>query len=63
MQRVFPHGGAGGGHAVLPAEVWAAGQNTVRPPGQCQQAERPLGGEVGRNIETVVCSRVPQFRH
>ena len=46
LQCLFPHGGAGRGHAVLPAEVWAAGQNTVRPPGQRQQADRQLRAEV-----------------
>ena len=46
LQCLFPHGGAGRGHAVLPAEVWAAGQDTVRPPGQRQQADRQLRAEV-----------------
>ena len=46
LQRVFPHGGAGRRHAVLPAEVRAPGQDTVRPPGQRQQAERQLRAEV-----------------
>ena len=46
LQCLFPHGGAGRGHGVLPAEVWAAGQDTVRPPGQRQQAERQLRAEV-----------------